>query len=299
MKPAVEPGDLCRTSVARACQGCRLVRHCVWVKEVDSTQEQARRLARIHGCGVLVVADQQTRGHGRLGRSWFSPSGGLWLSLVLEPRRPRREWPLLTSIAALALRDALQQETGLTCGIKWPNDLFCRGRKIAGILAESGREDWAALGIGLNVAQDAHAFPAELRRHATSLRMECGRSPARDRLLAALLAHLDSWIGRFEDDGPPAVRTALRQASLLIGRIVSIGRAWPADGADGITVDAGGVAGENSSRRESWRGRVVDVGILGEMVLEIQDPADPGERGVARRMLMSAGEVLSIDPPLG
>jgi len=285
MNPAAD--DLDGGILARLCAGRRLARQGLWLRAARSTQDEARRLARVHGAGVLVVADTQTLGRGRLGRTWWSPPGsGLWLSLVLAPARPRAEWPFLSALAALALREALGTSAGIECGIKWPNDLLARGRKIAGILAEAGAEPWLVLGVGVNVTQGPEDFPEALRDWSTSMRIECGRTVPeggagrasatapidRAAVLAAFLGAIDRWMARFETDGPSSSLDELRRASLLLGREVEIA---PAPDAPVL------------------RGRVCDLGPCGELVLE---PAR--ESGGGQRVMVSGGEVLGIRPPL-
>lgn len=129
-----------------AARGCPLVRRFLHCPSVPSTQDEVRRLVAAPGvpersAGVLVVADAQTAGRGLIGRRWHSPAGGgLWFSLSLAPLRPRAEWPFVTALAALAGREALAESAGLGSGIKWPNDLLVRGRKIAGSWPSRRRE---------------------------------------------------------------------------------------------------------------------------------------------------------------
>jgi BirA family biotin operon repressor/biotin-[acetyl-CoA-carboxylase] ligase len=299
--------------IAQACEGRALVRHIAHFTATASTQLEARRLAARRGAGVLVVADAQHAGRGRLGRGWHSPAGGgLWMSLVLAPRRPLPEWPCVTSLAALALREALRHAAGLSCGIKWPNDLLIRGRKIAGILAETATGEPLILGIGVNLDQTASDFPEELRALATSARIESqtahdasahdtlasqdpaaasSRLPERAELLAAWLRAFEPRFVRFEADGPAPFLDELRAASLLIGRRVEI--------VPCLSDDAGaqGAAGERAYADDQGalaRGRVVDLGACGQLVLEIE-----GDRpGRPARREITGGEIRSIMPPL-
>lgn len=297
--PARAPGGLTAESLERICRASNLVKHSVWLPRVSSTQDEARRLARTHGSGVLVVAAQQTGGHGRLGREWFSPPGGLWLSIALAPLRPRNEWPLTTQLAALALRDALKTSAGLTTGIKWPNDLLARGRKIAGILAEAGSEGPLILGVGVNVARPAGGWPRDIAPSATSLEDETGAGCDLADLLAEFLAALESHLLRFESEGPEAVRREILPAALLIGRRVTV----EMSGA-GLqdAIDETACARKDCSSGQRITGRAVDIGPLGELVLEADEPCAESEprtaAGPKRTIRVTAGTVVEIAPPL-
>jgi BirA family transcriptional regulator, biotin operon repressor / biotin---[acetyl-CoA-carboxylase] ligase len=170
---------------------------------VASTQELARGLARAgtpHG--TIVVAGVQEGGRGRLGRHWGSPRGGLWMSLVLRPSLVVGLASRITQTAAVGVAGALW-EIGVEARIKWPNDLLVGGKKLCGILAESGvgpdgRLDYAVLGIGVNANLD----PADLGvtdREVTTIRYELGRDVDLLLLLRAVLSNLDAALGRLED----------------------------------------------------------------------------------------------------
>lgn len=163
----------------------------VYFDATDSTNVQAKRLAEAHAPhGTLVVSDRQDGGKGRRGRSWASPSGvGIWMSLILRPEIAPSSASMLTLAAALAVREGIQEETGLSPLIKWPNDLVLNGKKICGILTEMSTElmeiQYVITGIGINVNQ--REFPSEIRDTATSLSLEAGRCFRRSSLIAAIL----------------------------------------------------------------------------------------------------------------
>lgn len=166
-------------------------------EQTTSTNDVIEKLAR-DGVreGAVVFAESQTKGRGRLGRAWVSPPRkGLWFSILLRPDLRPQETTQLTVASATALRRAIQAETGLAAEIKWPNDIMIRGRKVAGILtemsAELDRVRHVILGIGVDVNLGANEFPAELRRTATSLRMEAGKAIPRPELATAILRELD------------------------------------------------------------------------------------------------------------
>jgi BirA family biotin operon repressor/biotin-[acetyl-CoA-carboxylase] ligase len=171
-------------------------------QETNSTNDLADRLAR-DGAeeGVVVFAEKQSRGRGRMGRAWASPPGlGLWFSVVLRPRLTPQSATQLTIAAATAARRAIHHVTGLEPDIKWPNDLLLDGRKTAGILTEMGAEldkiKYLIIGMGVNVNLTEADFPPELRRVATSLRQVLGRPIHRPELAAQLLRELDTDYAR-------------------------------------------------------------------------------------------------------
>jgi BirA family transcriptional regulator, biotin operon repressor / biotin---[acetyl-CoA-carboxylase] ligase len=171
-------------------------------EETTSTNDVIEKLAR-DGVkeGVVVFAESQTKGRGRLGRKWISPERkGLWFSVLLRPDLRPQETTQLTVASATALRRAIQSETGLKPEIKWPNDLLIGGRKVAGILtelsAELDRVKHVILGIGVDVNLGAGEFPAELKKTATSLKIESGRTISRAALAAAALRELDANYAR-------------------------------------------------------------------------------------------------------
>lgn len=171
-------------------------------EQTTSTNDVVEKLAR-DGVreGVVVFAESQTRGRGRLGRKWISPPRrGLWLSILLRPNLRPQETTQLTVASATALRRAILSQTRLRVEIKWPNDTLIGGKKVAGILtemsAELDRVRHVILGIGIDVNQDAQEFPVELRKTATSLKIEHGESLSRAALATAVLSELDSEYSR-------------------------------------------------------------------------------------------------------
>src|SRR5262245_18962279 len=142
--------------------------------------------------GAVAVADQQTEGRGRLGRSWHAPAGtALLFSTLLIPDVEPSRLPELSLVAGSAVAKAIADVCGLEPEIKFPNDVLVGGRKVAGIQAESS-EGRVVLGIGGNVNQNESELPAEARSEPTSLRLELERPVDRARLLAAILARLEA-----------------------------------------------------------------------------------------------------------
>ncbi|MBI2925208.1 MAG: biotin--[acetyl-CoA-carboxylase] ligase [Verrucomicrobia bacterium] len=171
-------------------------------QETTSTNDVIEKLAR-DGVkeGAVVFAEAQSKGRGRLGRRWLSPPRrGLWFSVLLRPKLRPQAVTQLTIAAATALTRALRSQTGLVPEIKWPNDVLLRGRKVAGILtelsAELDRVKHVILGLGVDVNLSAADFPAELRKSATSLKLEAGRSFDRAALAVEILRELDNDYAR-------------------------------------------------------------------------------------------------------
>lgn len=166
-------------------------------ESTTSTNDVVEKLARDGVAeGVVVMAETQSRGRGRLGRTWLSPRGkGLWMSVLLRPALGSGSVTRLTIAAATALARAIEGSAGLRADIKWPNDLLLGGRKAGGILlelhAELDRVRYVIMGLGVNVNQTASEFSTELAGTATSLRVEAGRIHSRSDLAVALLRELD------------------------------------------------------------------------------------------------------------
>ena len=207
------------SSLALARERLGLFAHRVlWYPEVGSTNDIAGAMAERNADeGLVVVADQQTAGRGRLGRSWASPPGaGIYVSIVLRPSPASAT--LLTIAAGVAVAEGIAAATGLTAHVKWPNDVHVSGRKLAGILAE-GAVSHVVLGIGINV-QPA-AFPADVAARATSIETELGRPIDRGPVLAECLAALASRYGQLQDGrGQFVVDAWRRRAAPMLGRRV-------------------------------------------------------------------------------
>jgi BirA family biotin operon repressor/biotin-[acetyl-CoA-carboxylase] ligase len=166
-------------------------------EKTSSTNDVMEKLAR-DGVkeGAVVFAESQTRGRGRLGRNWVSPPRkGLWFSVLLRPDLRPQGATQLTVAAATALWRAIHDQTGLQPEIKWPNDILIRARKAAGILMELSAEldhvKYVILGIGVDVNLTPGEFSADLRKTATSLRIELGKPVSRPELAIAILRELD------------------------------------------------------------------------------------------------------------
>lgn len=175
----------------------------------DSTNRVAMELGYAGEAeGAVVLAEEQTAGRGRAGRSWHSERAtGIYLTLLLRPRISPVQAPLLTMMAGLSAHSAVQSLTGLNVDVKWPNDLMLNGKKLGGILTEMHAETtmvrFVIVGIGINVNQEK--FPGELSGIATSLRAETGKSESRLELLARLLGEFETDYNRFLREGAKSV----------------------------------------------------------------------------------------------
>ena len=190
----------------------------LWYHEIGSTNDAANTLAE-HGAdeGLVVLADRQTAGRGRLGRSWASPPGaGVYVSIVLRPSPSVAR--LLTIAAGVAVADGIAAATGLSAHVKWPNDVHVGGRKLAGILAE-GAARHVVLGIGINV-QPA-AYPDDVAVRATSIESELGRQVDRGLVLVECLVALAARYRELQAGGGRVVVDAWRaRAAPMLGRRV-------------------------------------------------------------------------------
>jgi BirA family biotin operon repressor/biotin-[acetyl-CoA-carboxylase] ligase len=166
--------------------------------------------------GAIVVAEEQTGGRGRAGRSWHSErSSGIYVTTLLRPQISPILAPLITMVAGLAVRDAVQEETGVAADLRWPNDLLANGNKFCGILsemyAEPSQVKFVIVGIGINVNHTS--FPPELAGMATSLRMITGRPVSRLQLLVRLLRQLESYYNRFLTEGAESILARFTETS--------------------------------------------------------------------------------------
>jgi BirA family transcriptional regulator, biotin operon repressor / biotin---[acetyl-CoA-carboxylase] ligase len=177
--------------------------------KTDSTNRVAMDLGHADAPeGTVVLAEEQTAGRGRAGHSWHSErAAGIYVTLLLRPQIAPMQAPLLTMMAGLSAHKAIQEQSGLTVDLKWPNDLLIRGKKVGGILTEMHAEPaqvrFVIVGIGLNVNHEE--FPNELGDIATSLRVESGREQSRLELLVRLLREFESDYNRFLADGAASV----------------------------------------------------------------------------------------------
>jgi BirA family biotin operon repressor/biotin-[acetyl-CoA-carboxylase] ligase len=223
----------------------------VHFRVTDSTNERARALAAAGAPhGTLVTADEQSAGRGRQGRTWSAPpKSAVLMSVVLRDLRERHA--LLPFAAALAVCEACECEASSPpCAIKWPNDVWIDGKKLAGVLIEGRpQEGWAVLGIGLNVFIDVDDFPPQLRESATSLLIEYA-APDVEVMVDAVVDYLDAWIDLPADE----ILAAWRSRDALLGRPVR----WANGSEEGV---AAGVDDSGALIVDTTGGRVtLDAG---------------------------------------
>jgi BirA family transcriptional regulator, biotin operon repressor / biotin---[acetyl-CoA-carboxylase] ligase len=222
-----------------------------WYEEVGSTSDLAAAAAEAGASeGLVVVANTQSLGRGRVGRSWSSPRGaGLYVSVVLRPGGSALR--LLTIAAGVAIAEGVHAASGLETCLKWPNDVYVGSRKLAGILAEAGSSagavDHVVLGFGINIRRAAH--PPDVVARGTSLESELGRDVDRGLVLAECLAALSFRYGMLQTGVADDVIAAWRKrGALFMGRAVE----WDDDGG-------------------SRRGRVEDIDATGALLVRVDD----------------------------
>ena len=194
--------------------------------EIDSTNKKAREIAGGGAPeGTLVIAEEQSRGRGRIGRSWYSPArAGIYLSLILRPKVPPNEAPKMTLVAGVSVAEALLRATPLKPRIKWPNDILIKGRKICGILTETSAEmdalHFVVVGVGINV--NNRDFPEELKKIATSVYLETGKNFDRVRLLQEFLFQFERFYSTFLSSGFESIGKRWGQLSMLMNKDVAV-----------------------------------------------------------------------------
>lgn len=196
---------------------------------VDSTNAFANRLLtheKQAPHGAVIVAETQTAGRGRMGRSWYSePESGLYVSVLLRPGIPSNLAPLMTLGAAVSVHDAIERQTELDVDIKWPNDLLIRDKKVCGILGEMQAEvdlvKAMVVGVGVNV--NHQQLPDDIRDRATSLRLESGRKQSRIEILVDFLEDFENLYHRFKAKGPTVIIDQwTRRSSFAKGRKIEV-----------------------------------------------------------------------------
>ncbi len=234
-----------------------------------STQDEARRLAEAGAPeGTLAIAEEQHSPRGRLGRSYHTPPGGIWCSLLLRPRRSPEDIIQLSLLAAVAVHQAIVMTTGLRLLVRWPNDLLAEGRKLVGISLELTSEQdvlhYVVLGIGVNVNLKEQDFPTELRPIATSLSQLLGHDVARVPLLQRILERIETLYDSYLEHGPAPILEAWRALPTILGERISV-----------------------QELTETWLGTAVDLDDKGALL--VRDDAGAVRRVLAGDVRISAG----------
>lgn len=217
-----------------------------YIPQVGSTNDVLKETAR-QGApeGTVVIADQQTQGHGRLGRTFYSPPGvGVYLSVLLRPTCSPAELLHLTCAVGVAMCNAVEKAAGFRPGIKWTNDLVFETRKLGGILTElglntRGEVSYAIAGIGINCAQRPEDFAPEIRSVAASLEMVAGRPVSRKLLAAAMMESLAEMSGNLFT-GKVSMLEQYRRDCITIGREISLVRGETVRRGTALDVDENG-----------------------------------------------------------
>ena len=234
-------------------------RNMIVLSETDSTNNTAKELAAdgaVHG--TAVIADRQTAGKGRLGRSFVSPAGkGVYISVIIRPDISVDAAQLITSCAACAAASAVEELCGSFVNIKWVNDLYMNGRKICGILTEASLSlennslDYAVIGIGINVYPAEDCFDEELKSRVSSIEAESGVKISRNQLCSLLLNRLEEYLSGIE------IRSFLedyRRRELLTGNMITASY-----GGETITGKAAGIDNNGSLILEMPDGTVKTI----------------------------------------
>jgi len=189
--------------VAEYLQTENIGRKILTLPQVDSTNNRLKAMLQERSLptGTVLIAAAQNSGRGRRGRSWVSPPGGLWFSVLLRPPLDLPRTALLSLVFAVACTRALQHYTETTCQIKWPNDLLIGGKKAGGILleleGEIGAANYLIVGIGINVNLDLDSIPVEIRDYATSMQVAEHKNFELNHILATVLNQMESYYERF------------------------------------------------------------------------------------------------------
>jgi BirA family biotin operon repressor/biotin-[acetyl-CoA-carboxylase] ligase len=202
-------------------------RHVHFEEIVDSTQKIASHLV-FEGApeGMVVVAEQQTAGRGRLSRKWHSPKGtGIWMSIILRPAIPIHQAPQLTLLAAVSVARAVEEYTGVSVGIKWPNDILINGKKAVGILtelqADTDKINAVIIGIGINVNQQKQDFAEDIQHIATSLAIEKGEEINRAELMQSIFLQMEKLYKEYLENGFTLIKILWESYAVSIGKKIT------------------------------------------------------------------------------
>lgn len=232
---------------------------------IDSTNSKAYQLA-LQGAseGEVVISESQESGKGRLGRKWFSPPYlNLYISIILRPNILPNKASMITLLSAVATAEAIKNYLNISPTIKWPNDILINGKKVAGVLNEINSEmdqiHFIILGIGVNINIDKDTFPVDLRKSATSLRIETGKIISRKEFTCKLLEEIEIWYETFLEKGGQPIIESWKKWANIKGKNVKV-----------------------SSFNEIIHGKAIDIDSEGALIIE-------SENGELKRIV--AGDV--------
>jgi BirA family biotin operon repressor/biotin-[acetyl-CoA-carboxylase] ligase len=222
------PEGLNESAIAAGLQTTRLGHTIHFFESIGSTQKEALRLAD-EGAedGTVVVTNEQTSGRGRLGHTWQSQRGvNIAMSMILRPELPMEKTPQLTLLTAVAAADVIERETGLSCGIKWPNDILYDGKKLVGILTELQAEATfvkaVVIGTGFNVNTEPTAFPDPLKNVAASLRSITGKRYALAPFVQQFFVSFEILYDMYLSEGFKSIRPLWEARALNLGKQIKV-----------------------------------------------------------------------------
>jgi len=240
----------------------RFGKHAFFSREVKSTSDWAKELAEMGAEeGTVTVALTQTAGRGRLGREWFSPTGGLWFSIVLRPDQKASEAVKLVFVASLAVAEVLHEKYRLRTETKWPNDVLVNGKKICGILAEMNTKEenvnYVILGVGVNANFRADdVLPESMKTTPTSIENELGKKIRLESLLKALLEEMENIYDNYLESGFAPLLERWKRYAGFLGHTVMV-----------------------TDENETLNGLALGVDMEGALILKLED-------GKTRRILV-------------
>lgn len=261
------PPTLMKTKIPK---GHCFTRHIHYYEVLGSTMDEAKKLAN-KGVpeGTAVIAKKQALGRGRFQRKWFSPLGGIYLSLVLRPNLPAEEVPKINFLAAVAVARTLKELYRLNVRTKWPNDVLIREKKICGILTETGMEGeklkWVILGIGVNVNLGKDVLPRKTLVPSTSLQIELKKKVSLQKIMKNLLENLEKEYFFSKQKGFDLVLEKWKAFSATLGRKVKIVTPEKEYSGKAIDIDEKGVLIlelENGKRRKFLAGDCIHLPVL-------------------------------------
>jgi BirA family biotin operon repressor/biotin-[acetyl-CoA-carboxylase] ligase len=219
--------------------------------ELNSTNEKANELAANVEEGTVIIAGKQKKGIGRFSREWFSPEGGVYVSVILKPKISPVNSSKITLITGIAVAKVIRK-LGLAAKLKWPNDVLIHGKKVAGILTsistKEGKIDYIVVGIGINANIDISTFPKELQEGATSLKEELKRGVSMEKIVGEVLYEMEINYEAFKEGNFTYLLTEWKRLSDTIGKKVKI-----------------------KMRTEVIEGEAVGVNREGALILKLED----------------------------
>jgi len=176
--------------------------------------------------GTLIIAERQSAGKGRLGRKWFSPLGGIWLSVILYPQLPPFYIPRITLMTVVAAVKAIKMCTQIELQIKWPNDILINEKKVCGILTEMSAEldiiNWVVVGIGINANIDLRDFPEDIQENTISLKEASGKEISRVKLAQTFLQEFEKYYDKLKRKEFSSILREWKLYSHTLGRKIRV-----------------------------------------------------------------------------